>query len=196
MAVVHDNDPYLLHYRRQTTAEAARLNTQHDLIKHAILQGQLIHQSIPLAHIKHAVADLGCGTGIWLEDAAKLLSANSPALDGPVPWLVGFDTTIHPSQRDPSSRVQLVEHDCSTAFEDQYLGKFDLVNIRGLAYAVPKEKFSLLIQNANRLLSENITPSQCIPTKMLQGQVATFSGPKPKLGFGNHILRTQISLWL
>ena len=75
------------------------------------------------------------------------------------PRLVGFDTNPRAFRYDSKSSLQLIEHDCTTPFAAEYIGQFDLVNIRGLAYAIPEEKFIFLINNAIQLLSKAPIPT-------------------------------------
>lgn len=146
-------DLYLLGYRRDNVEEDRRLNSQHHDIKHAILEGHLIHPSIPKSQIT-AIADLACGTGVWLEDTASTLFADRKpsTADGSSPFLIGFDVNAHAFNPHPTHNVQLVQHDCTKPFDLSYIGRFDLVNMRGLAYALTSEAFSHVIDNAIQLL--------------------------------------------
>ncbi|KAF4609847.1 hypothetical protein G7Y89_g15776 [Cudoniella acicularis] len=145
-------DIYLLSYRRNNVEEDRRLNSQHDAIKYAILNGRLIHPSIPATQITSAIADLGCGTGIWLNDIAETLFADPDTADGSYPMLVGFDINAHAFNLSPAPGVKLVKHDCTKPFDASYHGKFDLVNMRGLAYALTPEGFCLVLENVVQLL--------------------------------------------
>ena len=154
MTSSHDQQPYILSYRRDNAEEDRRLNSQHEVIKHAILDGLLIHPSIPTIEIKGAIADLGCGTGVWLDDLANTLFAGGHATRENSAMLIGFDPNAHAFDPNPAPGVQLIEHDCTKPFDDRYIGKFDLVNIRGLAYVLPRKSFSCLVENAVQLLSQ------------------------------------------
>lgn len=154
VAAKGQEEPYLLSYRREDVEEDRRLNSQHDVIKHGILDGTVIHSSIPATQITGAIADLGCGTGIWLEDLKRTLFDVSPTAGGKLPLLVGFDVNPHAFNKNPASGVQLIVHDCTKSFDATYIGKFDLVHINALAYALSAEGFSRLIQNAVQLLSQ------------------------------------------
>jgi hypothetical protein len=69
-------EAYVLSYRRDDTEEDERLDWQHELIKHLIWDGQLIQKSIPLRTLinDHSkIADVGCGTGIWLKEVGDVL---------------------------------------------------------------------------------------------------------------------------
>ena len=146
--------PYVLSYRRDNIEEDRRLDLQHEAIKHAILDGQLIHPSVPITELKGAIADLGCGTGVWLDDVANTFFTGEHTMKGESPMLIGFDMNAHAFNPNSATGVQLVEHDCTEPFDTRYIGKFDLVNIRGLAFALPRESFSRLVENAVQLLSQ------------------------------------------
>lgn len=150
----HEQHHYVLSHRRGNIEEDRRLNLQHEAIKHAILDGRLIHPSVPITELKSAIADLGCGTGVWLDDVANTLFTGEHAMKEKSPMLIGFDMNARAFNSNPAPGVQLVEHDCAEPFDTRYIGKFDLVNIRGLAYALPREGFSRLVENAVQLLSQ------------------------------------------
>lgn len=157
MASTPPNSAYLLSYRSKDTEEDQRLDLQHNVIKHAILGGHLIHPSIPLSVVQTSIADIGCGTGIWLEDVRKTLSLDNLAGENGFPSFVGFDVNAHAFDNSLSPAVELIEHDCTQEFDPQYIGKFGLVNMRGLAYALPEQDFSRLISNAVRLLRKFVS---------------------------------------
>ena len=152
MALNRGQEPYLLAHRRGDVEEDRRLDFQHEAIKHAILDNQLVHPSISTLGSGCAIADLGCGTGVWLDDVANTLSADGAASST---VLVGFDTNALAFNANPAPGVELVEHDCTEAFDSRYVGVFDLVNVRGLACALPKNTFPRLVENAVKLLSQN-----------------------------------------
>ncbi|RAK90133.1 hypothetical protein BO79DRAFT_192478 [Aspergillus costaricaensis CBS 115574] len=156
-----EDQTYVLSHRSKQTEEHERLNRQHNLIQQTFLNNQLIHPSIPLSALKGGVADIGCGTGIWLREVAQSLS--SPGLENgtgaftsptttPLPSLVGFDLNAAAFPETPTPGIQLVQHDCTKPFDPRYHGQFNLVNIRGLAYAITEEKLSRALENALLLL--------------------------------------------
>lgn len=160
-------EAYVLSFRRDDTEEDERLDWQHELIKHLIWGGRLIQDSIPLSSLinEHGrIADVGCGTGIWLKEVAGILSSagNQEAVAAP-PRLVGFDTNPRAFRYESTPSLQLIEHDCTTPFAAEYIGQFDMVNIRGLAYAISEERFPLLIKNAVQLLSRPLLASATLP---------------------------------
>ncbi|KAF1950533.1 hypothetical protein CC80DRAFT_528898 [Byssothecium circinans] len=147
MVSIAEPSAYLLSYRSQDKEEDKRVDSQHDVIKHAILGGNLIHPSIPMSSIQNAIADIACGTGIWLEDVRKSHFADTMRGNGLS--LVGFDVNAHAFDPTVAPAVKLIQHDCTQDFPAPYLGRF---NMRGLAYALPEKDFTRLIANAIKLL--------------------------------------------
>lgn len=143
---------YLLSYRSQDKEEDRRLDSQHDVIKHAILDGHLVHPAIPVPTLDTSIADIACGTGIWLEDVRKTYFGNAPSNTHNTLLLVGFDINSHAFDSNFAPAVRFVEQDCTKEFPVEYHEKFDLVNMRGLAYAIPRDGFASLISNAVKLL--------------------------------------------
>ncbi|KAL9108368.1 MAG: hypothetical protein Q9227_006828 [Pyrenula ochraceoflavens] len=148
----NEQEAYMLSFRRQNAREARRLHSQHEAIKYGIMNGQLLHPSIPRDEIQSPIADLGCGTGVWLKDLADTIFPVDKAQDGKEHVLVGFDVNDRAFDRDPPAGVHLIEQDCTEPFDQKYHGNFGLVNIRGLAYAIPEERFPSLMSNAIQLL--------------------------------------------
>ena len=140
----------MLYHRRDQIDEEQRLGAQHKIVKHAVFGGRLIFSSVPANESMNAVADVGCGTGLWLNDLARTHFGDR--LHSNPPMLVGFDVNAKAFTKSPERGVQLVEHDCTKPFDERYYDRFDLVNMRALAYAVPEEGFYSLIKNVLRLL--------------------------------------------
>ncbi|KAL9115742.1 MAG: hypothetical protein Q9227_000110 [Pyrenula ochraceoflavens] len=142
----------MLSFRRKNIEEDRRLDSQHEVIKHGITNGRLIDPQIPVETTEYAIADICCGTGIWLEDVVNTILFNGSAKERKSYELVGFDTNAHAFRKDLSPSIQLIEQDCTKPFDAKYHCKFDLVNMRGLAYAIPEDQFSPLVENAIQLL--------------------------------------------
>jgi SAM-dependent methyltransferase len=151
---VAPHSAYLLSYLSQSHEEQERLDSQHDVITHAITGGELIHPSIPPSAFRNSIADIACGTGIWLENVRRKYFDGSASDEGYGPLLVGFDVNAHAFDLSIGSAVTLIEHNCVQEFPSKYIGKFDLVNMRGLAYAIPEQEFCRLVSNACQLLRE------------------------------------------
>ncbi|KAI2964059.1 hypothetical protein CBS147323_6553 [Aspergillus niger] len=155
-SVEPEDQTYVLSHRSKQTEEHERLNRQHNLIQQTFLNNQLIHPSIPLSSLTGGIADIGCGTGIWLHEVAQSLpspgGATASQTTTTFPSLVGFDLNAAAFPENPKLGIQLVQHDCTKPFDARYHGQFDLVNIRGLAYAITEEKLSRALDNALLLL--------------------------------------------
>ncbi|KAL8893194.1 MAG: hypothetical protein Q9192_005506, partial [Flavoplaca navasiana] len=152
MASFSDSEPYVLAYRHDKAEEHERLDTQHQVIKHAILDGQSIHPTTLRLGALNAIADLGCGTGAWLEDVANTYLDSNNGASRSQATLIGFDINALAFTKTSAAGVQLVEHDCTQDFDAKYTASFDIVNIRGLAFALPRASFMRLIKNAVHLL--------------------------------------------
>ncbi|KAJ5933965.1 hypothetical protein N7454_006294 [Penicillium verhagenii] len=159
-----EDTTYILSHRSKQAVEHERLNRQHNLIQQTFLNNQLTHPSIPLSSLQGRIADVACGTGIWLEEMAHWLSQSETETSSKnneeeisssvnsVPQFVGFDMNAAAFPENPAAGIRLVQHDCSEPFEDRYTGQFDLVNIRGMAYAVTEEKLARVLENVSCLL--------------------------------------------
>ena len=153
MASSH-NKSYLLEHVSEVR-ENPRLNTQHEHITHGIMKGRLVHDSIPIVDLDGPVADICCGTGVWLKDLSDQI-AGSRADDKSAAEFFGFDSNpsaFYDGDELPAN-VHLVKHDCTRPFNPEYHGKFGLVNMRGLTFAIPHETFPALLRNAVSLLSQ------------------------------------------
>ena len=129
-------------------AESERLNVQHDYMRD-LGHGHLVHPLIDTTKIKR-IADVGTGTGIWLWETAQELF-NLRLNEGEREF-VGFD--ISPEQFQPESYpiIGFVIHDIVQPFPEEYRGKFDLVHIRLLSYALKAEDLRNAVENIVSLL--------------------------------------------
>lgn len=99
-----DPETYILSHLREDKEEDQRLNYQHELIKHAILDGRLLHPVIADREFKNGIADIGCGTGIWLDNMARMISAQGRGTESNGRMLVGFDVNVHAFNPKPGCR--------------------------------------------------------------------------------------------
>ncbi|KAJ5460839.1 Methyltransferase type 12 [Penicillium daleae] len=142
-----DDKIYLL---GRDEAETERLNKQHRFLL-AISGDELMHPSIPRDQIS-AVADLGTGTGIWLEDFAQK-HPNPSSLD-----LHGFDIspaqfpTGHEIVVPEKTRIALSVHDALQPYPAEHLGRYDLVHIRLLTAGLKQGDYTVVLKNARDLL--------------------------------------------
>ncbi|KAF4762447.1 hypothetical protein HAV15_007720 [Penicillium sp. str.  len=131
-------------------AETQRLNNQHRFL---VGLSNLIHPSIPKDQLT-AVADLGTGTGIWLEDVADLLPNKSV-------YLHGFDISstqyppLHEIQRPGQNPIPLSVHNALAPFPAEHRGRYDLVHIRLLTAGLKQVDYIRVLANARDLLKPN-----------------------------------------
>ncbi len=146
--------------------EIVRLNSQHAFL-HQLAHGHFIHSSIPRSGI-HSVADVGTGTGIWLQELA---ASNTFKCDekfrgkqiGGVEY-VGFDISAAQFPSDwgmVEGGIKFVVHDAAKSFPARYHGKFDLVNVRLLSYAVKAEDLRSVVENVVEITSQFV-PSRSL----------------------------------
>jgi SAM-dependent methyltransferase len=121
---------------------ACRLNLQHYLWKEAL--GFTIEPSIPIPQNAN-VADVACGTGLWLLDAARLL---------PGAQFSGFDIDLsqapHPDLL-PSS-ITLKEWNLFENIHPHWEGQFDLVHVRLLVLVLSGETRKSFVECLLKLL--------------------------------------------
>ncbi|KAF2751669.1 hypothetical protein M011DRAFT_463179 [Sporormia fimetaria CBS 119925] len=125
--------------------EVQRLAEQHFLWTKAI--GYLIHPSIAATLPPNArIADLGCGTGIWLVETSK----SSPSTY----TFAGFDATssgFPPSDHIPSN-VHLQLGDFKSPFPEHLHGQYDMLNIRLVVLAMGADVWQHTLRNMLTLL--------------------------------------------
>ncbi|PVH97416.1 S-adenosyl-L-methionine-dependent methyltransferase [Periconia macrospinosa] len=128
---------------KRNTLASTRLNYNHFWMK--ALTGYLLHPSIPTEKENLRVVDVGAGTGIWISELAGTLpNANFDAVD------VSADQFPPTSIRPPN--VSWWTHDCFQPFPAEYLGKFDVVNVRFWTCIINDDRSDALFQNVITLL--------------------------------------------
>ena len=141
--------------------ETMRLNSQHAFL-HQLAHGQFIHSSIPPSDI-HSVADVGTGTGIWLQELAATNTLESDEIFGGKPnggvEYVGFDISAAQFPSEGSmveGDIKFVVHDAAKSFPVRYHGKFDLVNVRLLSYAIKAAELQSVVENVVEIISQSV----------------------------------------
>ena len=139
--------------------EIARLNEQHNWFKE-LNDGELLHRSLPVDPRSFTtVADIGCGTGIWLLDFYQANHA-SEGRHGPELKLVGFDISSEQfptnQEGEDGSLIEFVVHDVTKPFPEVYQHMFDLVNIRALALGLQKQHIAQAVRHVQQMLSTTI----------------------------------------
>jgi len=133
-------------FAQRSSAEVERLNWQHNYIVRC-MGGHLIHPSIPIDEIA-SIADVACGTGVWLEDVSKALSAS-----GTERSYEGFD--ISPKMFPPESergKIKFEVLDIMKPVPEEYHARFDLVSIRLLCAAIKEVDLGYAIRNAEQMI--------------------------------------------
>ena len=134
--------------------ESRRLDFQHGFFRH-LTHGSLLHPCIPLNEV-HAVADVGTGTGVWIQDLAQSLQVvpGSTHQCRKKHEFVGFD--ISPDQFPAANTLlsgqTFVVHDITARFPEEYHGKFDVVHIRFLNYALKQQDLKAALENVTEML--------------------------------------------
>ena len=128
------------------SSEAERLRVQHQFLL-ALVNGHLIHPSIPRKALR-TVADVGTGTGIWLQELAKDFDGKHN------PEFVGFDISQQLFPPDKPSNQDFIVHDMTRPFPNKYLEHFDLVNLRLLSYALKAQDLKQAVENVAQIIRE------------------------------------------
>lgn len=134
----NNDEVYIL---QRNALASTRLNFQQYQWKCAL--GYNIHPSIPISQTS-TIADIGCGTGLWLLEVADSL---------PHATLIGFDNNL--SQAPPQAwlpeNIHLRQWDMMTEIPEGLEGTFDFIHMRLLICAA-EDSVAPLVQNVMRLL--------------------------------------------
>ncbi|KAH7305741.1 S-adenosyl-L-methionine-dependent methyltransferase [Rhexocercosporidium sp. MPI-PUGE-AT-0058] len=120
-----------------------RLDEQHIFTTQTL--GFVIHPNISQTFTSPTVkiADIGTGTGIWILDVSSTL---------PTAQLTGYDISSDAFPNSHPSNVSFKTHDMLTPFPDSEIGTYDLVAIRFVSVATPREEWKRAISNLLTLL--------------------------------------------
>ena len=126
-----------------------RLRLQHELTK-SNLDGHILDPSIPLLQSGMRVADVACGTGVWLLDAVDMC-----------PGIVaeGLDINIEnvPPKAWLPENVSFSRFNLLEALPDEYVGRYDVINVQFLTSFVRDEHIGLAMENLVKMLSMSTT---------------------------------------
>ncbi|KAJ5903561.1 hypothetical protein N7504_005944 [Penicillium tannophilum] len=127
----------------RTMAESERLELQYKAWQANI--GYLLHPAIK-QHDSMRIADIGTGTGIWLRDLADVLP-HTCQLDG-------FDLSdaMFPSKDALPENISFHHQDLLLPFPDDFLGTYDLVNVRVMVVALSSHEWEPAVRNLMTLL--------------------------------------------
>ena len=136
------SEAYML---QRNTQESRRLDNQHDLLRN-LMDGKLVHPFVPLEKVR-AVADVGTGTGLWLKDLRQTLQETNQQVE-----LVGFDISELQFPQELRPDIELVLHDIVETFPQKYHGKFDLVQVRLLSYAIKAKDLVKAVESVCQII--------------------------------------------
>ncbi|KAJ5816423.1 hypothetical protein N7447_008656 [Penicillium robsamsonii] len=124
-------------------AESERLETQFKAWQVSI--GYLLHPAIK-QHDRMRIADVGTGTGIWLRELAAVLPATCQ--------LDGFDISdvMFPSKDALPENITFHHQNFLEPFPEEYLGEYDVVNVRVMVAALSHDEWEPAVQNLMTLL--------------------------------------------
>ena len=133
--------------------ESTRLDAQHYYMRH-LARGNLVQPCVPRTNLR-AIADVATGTGIWLREAAQELTTSNGTIE-----FTGFDISAQQFPKEDIHGVTFVEHDVVKTFPPEYHGKFDLVHVRLLSYALRAQDLENSVRNIIQILSKMLPLSR------------------------------------
>ncbi|KAI3082636.1 hypothetical protein CBS147339_2516 [Penicillium roqueforti] len=137
---VQSHGEYLL---VRNIAERDRLNMQYKAWQANI--GYLLHPAIK-QHDRMRIADVGTGTGIWLRELAAALPSTCQ--------LDGFDLSdvMFPHKDALPENITFHHQNFLEPFPDEYLGEYDVVNVRVMVVALSSDEWEPAVRNLMTLL--------------------------------------------
>lgn len=99
------------------------------------------------------VADIACGTGIWLKDVASELSV-TPTSNGRKRHFHGFDISNAQFPAEHPENMKFSIHDVMQPFPEEEKGKYDIVQVRLLVLALKEVDISTAVKHIVQLLRE------------------------------------------
>ncbi|EED13940.1 hypothetical protein TSTA_101760 [Talaromyces stipitatus ATCC 10500] len=153
--------------------ERKRLNKQHELLV-SLCNGNLLHPHIPKAAIGR-LADIGTGSGIWLDDVAEKLEPDLEATSSLTEReYAGFDISAAHFPANPRPDTCYIVHDILEPFPNQFHNFYDVVNVRLMVLALKKYDIRVAAMNVAALLSKfyAIKPRPYSPSSLWDRRVA------------------------
>jgi SAM-dependent methyltransferase len=133
-------DDYILN---RSHLAACRLNLQHFLWRESL--NFTLSPSIPISNPSPTIADVCCGTALWLFDAATQY---------PTAQLHGFDIDLSQAPHEAwlPHNIRLHQWDIFDDVDPAWMAKFDVVHIRLLVLVLAPEKVQRFARNVARML--------------------------------------------
>ncbi|MCJ1303443.1 hypothetical protein MMC08_006253 [Hypocenomyce scalaris] len=135
------SQPYVF---SRNAAASVRLYFQHWMWRYQT--GYLLHPEIPLDKEGLKIADIACGTGIWLIELAKTLPA-ATQLDG-----YDISSAQFPPKEWWPKNVNLQTLDALGAVPEELVGKYDVVHVGLLCVVVRNEDPAPVLKHLMALL--------------------------------------------
>ncbi|GAD99469.1 LaeA-like methyltransferase, putative [Paecilomyces variotii No. 5] len=111
------------------------------------------HLILPQVNLEkiESVADVATGTGVWIFEIRDQLTA-VPTSSGSERSFHAFDISDaqYPKQQD---KAQLTLHDITKPFPLEYHGRFDLVHVRLLLFAIRASELPQVVENLIQILA-------------------------------------------
>ncbi|KAI0870199.1 hypothetical protein GGS24DRAFT_476116 [Hypoxylon argillaceum] len=149
MLTTNNTDSIYILNAGSAQSEHDRLNLQHHLFNN-IMQNDLlppqISKSLSNLATPPKILEIATGTAVWLTEIAKTLS--------PEAELVGldFDTSKFPPPSSLAPNITLRQANMFEPFPSDLLGRFDVVNVRLIIYALKEGYGTNLVKNLMTLL--------------------------------------------
>ncbi|GLI77748.1 hypothetical protein PoHVEF18_006042 [Penicillium ochrochloron] len=107
--------------------------------------GYLLHPAIT-QHEHMRIADVGTGTGIWLQELANVLPSSCQ--------LDGFDISdaLLPDKSSLPENITFYLQNLLQPFPEQFIGKYDVVNVRVMVVALSSNEWEPAVRNLMTLL--------------------------------------------
>ncbi|KAI4858796.1 S-adenosyl-L-methionine-dependent methyltransferase [Hypoxylon rubiginosum] len=129
--------------------EIKRLKIQHDFFRE--MAGGKDLPAAVWAHVKELeapkIADVGTGTGIWATELAAQLPETT-IIDG-----YDFDVKKFPDPKTLPKNVTLQFGDIFKPFPPEINGKYDVVHVRFLVFALKKDDWLVAVKNLRKLVA-------------------------------------------
>lgn len=136
--------------KSQSLIRKSRLRLQHELTKNN-LGGHVLLPSIPPLKPGMTIADVACGTGVWLLDAVDAVSD-----------VTGHGLDINLSEVPPQAwlpeDVSFRPLNILEGLPEEYVGKYDVVNAQFASSFVRDPHIELVMANLVKMLSKPRRP--------------------------------------
>jgi hypothetical protein len=131
-----------------------RLNRQYTFYKSVFDYPRLVPVGIDTTHISRVI-DVAAGTGAWALDFVSMPDVRDRKDRDLQVFACDISTEKFPRKDEPEVRkINFFQHDVTKPFPDDFLGTFDLINLRCLSFALTAEGWKVMLKNLYSLLSE------------------------------------------